>query len=74
VESFLEKHRALKVLPLDSKLLAIHLEKLRSLVRQLKLTQEELCLCKGEIEAFFSALPNAEIYRSMAGLGGMALG
>ena len=69
VEAFLEKHRALKVLPLDSKLVAVHLEKLRSLVRQLQLIQAELCLCKGEIEAFFSILPHAEIYRSMAGLG-----
>lgn len=69
VKTFLEKHRALKVLPLDSKLVAVHLEKLRSLVRQLQLIQAELCLCKGEIEVFFSTLPNAEIYRSMAGLG-----
>ena len=68
-EGFLEKHRALQTLPLDGKLLVVHLEKLRSLVRQLQLIQGELCSCQSDIHAFFCALPCAEIYRSMAGLG-----
>lgn len=69
VKDFLVKHGALKVLPLDNKLQAVHIAKLRSLVRQLHLIQEELCSCQCDVRTFFSELPNAEIYESMAGLG-----
>lgn len=69
VDAFLEKHRALKVLPLHDKLLEVHLRKLRSLVRQLQLVQTELSSCKDEIWEIFSILPNTEIYQSMSGLG-----
>ena len=61
VETFLEKHRAIKVLPLGAKLVAVHLEKLRSLIRPLQLIQLKMCSCKCKIEAFFNILSNAEI-------------
>ncbi len=69
VEKFLEKHRALQVLPMAKELLAIHVDKLDSLVRQLQAIQKELCSSQSEISALFATLPNAEIYLSLPGLG-----
>ncbi len=69
VNRFLEQHDALRTLPLGKKLLAIHVEKLRSLVRQLHQIQAELGNCQSDIAGYFYALPNAEIYLSMPGLG-----
>jgi transposase len=69
IEGFIGKHSMLELLPLGEKLLAIHCEKLRGLVRQLHAIQEELEACQGEITTYFNELPNAEIYRSQPGLG-----
>lgn len=69
IAGFVEKHEAVTPLPLGSKLLAVHAEKLRALVRQLHAVQEELEQCQGEIAAYFNELPNADIYRSLPGLG-----
>jgi transposase len=69
IGEFLEKHCGLGVLPLGKKLLAVHCEKLRGLVRQLHAIQAELETCQGEITTYFNELPNAEIYRSLPGLG-----
>jgi hypothetical protein len=69
IAAFVEMHEEAAPLPLGSKLLAVHAEKLRSLVRQLLAVQEALAQCQGEITAYFNELPNAEIYRSLPGLG-----
>jgi transposase len=69
ISAFLEKHRCLQLLPIGTKLITVHLEKLRALVRQLHTLQEELDRCETEITAYFNEFPNAEIYRSMPGLG-----
>lgn len=69
IAAFVEKHEAVAPLPPGAKLLAVHAEKLRALVRQLHAVQEELAQCQGEITAYFNELPNAEIYRSLPGLG-----
>jgi hypothetical protein len=69
VERFLERHRKLQMLPLGQKLLAVHVEKLRGLVRQLHVIQDDLGKCETEIAAYFNELPNADIYRSQPGLG-----
>ena len=69
VEKFLKRHSELKVLPLGKKLLAVHVEKLSALVRQLHTIQAELGWCQNEITTFFNELPNAEIYLSLPGLG-----